>query len=69
MTASGGPILGLQKGERKRAKAVAIAILSAERFKMQIHLSDLLMCKTHENEISGAWEVCLRTAAQQTESS
>jgi len=48
MMTSGSPILGLQKGERKRAEVIAIAILSAERFKMQIHLSDLLMCKTHE---------------------
>jgi len=43
MTTSGDHILCLQKGERIRAKTIASDILSAYRFKMQIHLNDLLI--------------------------
>jgi hypothetical protein len=41
------------KGERTRTKSVANAILSAYRFKMQIHLSDLLILQMHESSVLG----------------
>jgi hypothetical protein len=47
MTTSGDHILSL-KGEWTRGKTIASVILALYPFKMQIHLSDLLILKAHD---------------------